>query len=94
MSLVEVQQGWDRFDEALYEYARECAEAQFEDADYVEPSGGTLWAYGYMSEFFERLDWDVLRDVDLDEVFVQDEAEDRFVWLFQQFWDSVRYGLS
>ncbi len=78
---------WQRFDEVVYEFAHECAEAERNEAGCVEPPGRTLWAYGYMPTFFWRIDGEVFKEVEgVDEDLIQSEVEGRFVWLFQQAW--------
>jgi hypothetical protein len=78
---------WERFDEAVYEFAHECAEAGRNEAGCLEPPGRTLWAYEYISAFFGRIDGEVFKELgSLDEDLIQAEVEGRFVRLFQQSW--------
>ena len=76
---IEILQGWDSFDAAVYEFAHECAEGERDEDGSLCSAGGTLWAYGYM-------EGDVFEGVDLDEDLIQGEVEGRFVRLFQGSW--------
>jgi hypothetical protein len=78
---------WERFDDAVYAYAHECAVAERNEAGRPRSPGKTLWAYEYISAFFERIDGEVFKELEsLDEDLFQREVEERFVWLFRQAW--------
>lgn len=78
---------WKRFDEAVYEFAHDCAEAKRNETGYLKPPGRTLWAYGYMPMFFGRIDGEVFKEVEgLDEDLIHSEVEGRFIRLFQRAW--------
>jgi hypothetical protein len=80
---------WERFDEAVYAFAHECAEAERDEAGHLKPAGKTLWAYEYISAFFERIDGEVFKELEsLDEDHFQREVEQRFVWLFHEAWSE------
>lgn len=91
---IDLISGFDRFDELLEEYIFVCAQKELDTKGYLDPPGGTLWAQEYMPEFLERLPTDIFKDVDLHEDFIQDEAEERFVWMFRNFWDTARTELG
>jgi hypothetical protein len=86
MSDIEILQGWDSFDAAVYEFAHECAEGERDEDGSLRSAGRKLWAYGYMPAFFRRLEGDVFEGVDVDEDLLQGEVEGRFVWRFQEAW--------
>jgi hypothetical protein len=86
MSDIEILQGWDSFDAAVYEFAHECAEGERNEDGSLRSAGRKLWTYGYMPAFFRRLEEDVFEGVDVDEDFLQGEVEGRFVWRFQEAW--------
>jgi hypothetical protein len=86
MSNIEILQGWDSFDAAVYEFAHECAESERDVDGSLHSAGRKLWAYGYMPAFFRHIEEDVFKGVDLDEDFLQGEVEGRFVRLFQESW--------
>ena len=79
---------WERFEEAVYEYARECAFTESEKKGYVEPPRDDIWwAYEYLPAFFERFEEeDMFEGVGLDEEYVIEEAEYRFVRSFRDGW--------
>lgn len=84
---------WDRFDEAVYDYAQECALMKLEQEEYVGSPGDVQWAKEYMLSFFLNLDEDIFKDVPLDrDYYVRQEAEYRFVVEFRSAW-SVASGL-
>ncbi len=91
---IETISGFDRFDELLEEYTFKCAQKELGTGEYLDPPGGTLWAQEYMPQFFEGLPADIFEDVDLHEDSIQDEAEERFVWMFQRYWDTARIELG
>jgi hypothetical protein len=78
---------WERFDKEVYAFARECAQAEHDVAGRPKPPGKTLWAYEYITAFFERIDGEVFNELEsLDEDLFQREVEERFVWLFHEAW--------
>jgi hypothetical protein len=83
---IEILQGWESFDAAVYEFAHECAEGERGADGSLRSVSRTLWAYGYMPAFFRRIEGDVFEGVDLDEDLIQGEVEGRFVRLFQESW--------
>ena len=86
--------GWDRFDEAVYEYAQECALMELEQEGYVGPPGDVQWAHEHMLSFFFDLDEDVFREFDLDRDYILEAAEHRFVVEFRSAWGVARGLLS
>jgi hypothetical protein len=86
MSEIEILQGWDSFDAAVYKFVHECAEGERGVDGSLRSAGRKLWAYGYMPAFFRRIDGDVFEGVDVDEDLIQAEVEGRFVRLFQESW--------
>ena len=83
---IEIPQGWESFDAAVYEFAHECAEGERDVDGSLRSAGRKLWAYGYMPAFFRRIEGDVFEGVGLDEDLIQAEVEGRFVRLFQESW--------
>ena len=86
---------WDRFEEAVYEYAQECAFIELEKKGYLEPPPRDYlwWAYEYLPAFFERFDEeDTFEGVGLDEEYVKEEAEYRFVRSFRDGWRVTYSG--
>jgi hypothetical protein len=82
---------WKRFDEAVYKFAHECAEAERNEAGRLDLPGRKLWAYKYITAFFARIDREVFKGVEgLDEDLIQREVEGRFVWVFQEAWREAR----
>lgn len=86
MSDIEILQGWDSFDAAVYKFAHECTEGERGVDGSLHSAGRKLWAYEYMPAFFRRIDGDVFEGIDLDEDLIQGELEGRFVRLFQESW--------
>lgn len=86
---------WDRFDEAVYDYAQECALIELEQEGCVGPPGDVQWAKEYMLSFFLNLDEDVFKDVPLDrDYYVRQDAEYRFVVEFRSAWSAASGLLS
>jgi hypothetical protein len=86
MSDIDILQGWDSFDAAVYKFGHECAERERSVDGHLQPGGRKLWAYGYMPAFFGRLKGDVFEGIDMDEDSIQGEVERRFVRRFQSSW--------
>lgn len=86
--------GWNRFEQAVHEYARECALMELEQEGEVGPPGGVWWALEYMPEFFEGLDKSVYEDVCVDTDYHRLEAEHRFLVAFRDGWGAVKVPLS
>jgi hypothetical protein len=87
-------QAWEYFDEAVYEYAQQCALREFTQGGDVGPAGDILWAHRYMPAFFEGFDWDVFDGSALDALTLEEEAKRRFVKEFQEGWSIARSGLD
>jgi hypothetical protein len=86
--------GWDYFDEAVYEYAQECALRAFVKHRDVGPAGDILWAHRYMPTFFEGFNWDVFDGSGLDSLGLEEESKSRFVKQFREGWIMARNGLD
>lgn len=86
MSDMEILQGWNGFDAAVYKFAHECAEKERGIDGQLQPAGRKVWAYGYMPAFFRGFEGNVFEGMGLDEDFIQGEVERRFVRLFQESW--------
>jgi hypothetical protein len=86
--------GWDCFDEAVYDYAQQCALREFAQGGDVGPAGDTLWAHRYIPTFFEGFDWGVFEGSALDALTLEEEAKRRFVKEFQEGWIMARGGLD
>jgi hypothetical protein len=81
------QEGWERFEEAAYEYAQECTFMELEKEGYVGPPGDISWTSEYMPAFFEYLDKGVLEDVlSVDSNYVREEAQYHFMMAFRDGW--------
>ena len=81
------QEGWERFEEAAYEYAQECTFMEFERQGYVGPPGDISWTSEYMPAFFEHLDKGVLKNVlSVEGNYVLEEAQYRFMMAFRDGW--------
>ena len=81
------QQRWERFDEAVYEYARQCVKVHLALTGHQGPPEDLRWAYEYMPTFFAELDEDVFADVgSMDRDYIREEAEYRFVVGFRDGW--------
>ena len=86
---------WERFEEAVYEYAQQCTSMELEREGDVGPPGGVSWAYVYMEAFFENFYGDVLADLrGLDGDYVPEEAQYRFVVTFRDGWRVASSRLS
>ena len=86
---------WERFEEAVYEYAQECALIELKREGAVGPPGGVSWAYEYMEAFSENYYGEVFADlIGLDGDNVQEEAQYRFVVTFRDGWRAASSRLS
>ena len=82
--------GWERFEEASYEYARECTFKELEKEGYVGPRGDLLWASEYMPAFFDSLDEEILKEVlNSGGDYVLQEAQYRFIVAFREGWQAA-----
>jgi hypothetical protein len=89
------QEVWERFEEAVYEYAQECALIELEREGDVRAPGGVSWAYEHMEKFFENFYGEVFADLmGLDGDYVQEEAQYRFLVRFRDGWRVAISGLS
>jgi hypothetical protein len=86
MSDIEIPQGWESFDAAVYKFAHECAEAERNEAGSLEPpaercgpTSTSPRSSGALTGVSKELE-------NLDEDLIQGEVEGRFVWLFQEAW--------
>ena len=84
---------WERFEEAVYEYAQQCNAMELQREGDVGPPGGVSWAYMYMEAFFVNFFYgDVLADLrGFFRDYVPEEAQYRFV---VTFWDGWRVASS
>jgi hypothetical protein len=86
--------GWNRFEAAVYEYARECALLELEQEGQVGPPGGVWWALEYMPAFFEGFDKRIFEGVCVDTDYHRQQAEYHFLVAFRNGWRAARVPLS
>jgi len=82
-----VPQGWERFEEAAYEYAQGCAVREFEKEGCLGSPGDLSWASEHMPAFFDSLDKEVLKEVlNSDGNYVLEVAQYHFTVVSREGW--------